>query len=275
MKCIDIERQLEQLAPQSLAKGGRNNGLIIGRSDKNVSSIVVVYRVDQEAVDFAVTMQADMIISHEPVIREPLARIGSDTYQGRLLLRLLRHDIACYALSRSFDLCKGGTADWIAARLELTGIRDIDLPDSCGEKDICRGGGRMGNYKRARTLEEIGSRIAEVFEEESIGAYVPSGKEEAGYSDIAIIPEGEIPFLEAAMEQGAEMIVTCGIEYETGIRLCREQKTVLELSRKTEEAAFCDSVEQYLSEVVSSSVNILTAPGRKEYQRIRLRKEKI
>ena len=63
-----------------------------------------------------------MIISYEPIIEEPILTIGSTNYQGRLLLQLLRHDIACYATGSSFDKCKGGSADWLASRLELSGV---------------------------------------------------------------------------------------------------------------------------------------------------------
>ena len=118
MKCSDIEKQLELFIPKGLAQTDKkeNTGLIVGRSDKNVSTIIVAYRIDQETIDYAVSAQADMIISYEPIIEEPILTIGSTNYQGRLLLQLLRHDIACYATGSSFDKCKGGSADWLASR---------------------------------------------------------------------------------------------------------------------------------------------------------------
>ena len=124
MKCSDIEKQLELFIPKGLAQTDKkeNTGLIVGRSDKNVSTIIVAYRIDQETIDYAVSAQADMIISYEPIIEEPILTIGSTNYQGRLLLQLLRHDIACYATGSSFDKCKGGSADWLASRLELSGV---------------------------------------------------------------------------------------------------------------------------------------------------------
>lgn len=91
MKCSDIEKQLELFIPKGLAQTDKkeNTGLIVGRSDKNVSTIIVAYRIDQETIDYAVSAQADMIISYEPIIEEPILTIGSTNYQGRLLLQLL------------------------------------------------------------------------------------------------------------------------------------------------------------------------------------------
>jgi hypothetical protein len=64
MKCSDIEKQLELFIPKGLAQTDKkeNTGLIVGRSDKNVSTIIVAYRIDQETIDYAVSAQADMII---------------------------------------------------------------------------------------------------------------------------------------------------------------------------------------------------------------------
>ena len=98
----------------------KNTGLIVGRSDKNVSTIIVAYRIDQETIDYAVSAQADMIISYEPIIEELFNNWKSSNIQGTCFcLQLLRHDIACYATGSSFDKCKGGSADWLASRLEL------------------------------------------------------------------------------------------------------------------------------------------------------------
>ena len=77
MKCSDIEKQLELFIPKGLAQTDKkeNTGLIVGRSDKNVSTIIVAYRIDQETIDYAVSAQADMIISYEPIIEEPILTI--------------------------------------------------------------------------------------------------------------------------------------------------------------------------------------------------------
>ena len=52
MKCSDIEKQLELFIPKGLAQTDKkeNTGLIVGRSDKNVSTIIVAYRIDQETI---------------------------------------------------------------------------------------------------------------------------------------------------------------------------------------------------------------------------------
>ena len=52
MKCSDIEKHWNFYS-KGLAQTDKkeNTGLIVGRSDKNVSTIIVAYRIDQETID--------------------------------------------------------------------------------------------------------------------------------------------------------------------------------------------------------------------------------
>ena len=252
MKCSDIEKQLELFIPKGLAQTDKkeNTGLIVGRSDKNVSTIIVAYRIDQETIDYAVSAQADMIISYEPIIEEPILTIGSTNYQGRLLLQLLRHDIACYATGSSFDKCKGGSADWLASRLELSGVY-ITQPQAsyAGMEDtVCQSGkGRIGYYKKKKSLEELTDMICNLFSLEKS--------------------------IEAAMERGVQLIVTCGVSSKEAMKACSEHRAVLELPGETAAHIFETCVEQYLSEVLSSSIEILTIPMQRKSRFLKCRKE--
>ncbi len=268
MKCSDIEKQLELFIPKGITAAEKENtGLIVGRSDKNVSTIVIAYRIDQETVDYAVSAQVDLIIIREPIIKEPILTIGSDSYQGRLLLQLLRHDIACYATGSSFDLCKGGTADWIASKLDLSGIY-ITEPKAeytgINEQPCQSGAGRIGHYKKKKTLEEIVNRVCDEFSLEAVRAYISKEEDGLAFSDVAVVVWADEESIDAAMERGVQLIVTCGVNCQNAMKACSEHRAVIELSGETAEEIFTDCIEQYLSEVLSSSIEILTMPTRRK-----------
>lgn len=278
MKCSDIEKQLEKLVPKkvSLEAGNENTGLIVGRSDKNVSTIIITYCVDQEVVDYAISVQADMIVSYEPIIKTPILKIGSGSYEGRLLLQLLRYDIACYATGSSFDLCKGGTADWIASKLELSGVSATEpLIEYEGiEGTICQSGfGRIGHYKKKKTFEEIVDNVTNEFSQEIVRVYGFEEDDELPVSDVAVSVWADEKSLDLAMMRGAQLIVTCGVGYQDAMKACGEHRTILELSGSVAEEGFCECTEQYLSDVLSSSIEILTVPTRRKCRFLRSRKE--
>lgn len=254
MKCSDIERKLSLLSLLDNCK--ENTGLIVGRSDKNVSTVVVAYRVDKETVEYAVSVQADMIISYEPVIKEPLLTIKSQSYQGRILLQLLRHDIACYSLGRGFDMCDKGMAEWIAARMELSGDYEKAYSTQKGFTWI-------GQYNKEKSLEEITKIAGEAFQENEVRVFTQN-VDKKGMTDAAVVVWADDKSIDEAIERGAQFIITCDIAYSEAVRACSENKAVIVLSGETAENSFTDCMEQYLAEVLSSSVEILTMPVKRK-----------
>ena len=83
MKCRDIMRVLERIAPVSWAESWDNVGLLLGREERNVSRILVTLDVTEEVVEQAVADQVDMIVSHHPLIFHGQMCIRDSVYPGR------------------------------------------------------------------------------------------------------------------------------------------------------------------------------------------------
>ena len=80
------------------------------------------------------------------------------------------------------------------------------------------------------------------------------------FSDVAVVVWADEKSIEAAMERGVQLIVTCGVSSKEAMKACSEHRAVLELPGETAAHIFETCVEQYLSEVLSSSIEILTIP---------------
>ena len=117
--CGEIRDWFNERWPESLACQWDNVGLLVGRAGKEIQKIYVTLDVTDEDVEAAVSMGADMILSHHPLIFGPVKRINDAAPQGRRLLTLIREDICCYGGHTSFDIAKGGMADLAAERLGL------------------------------------------------------------------------------------------------------------------------------------------------------------
>ena len=64
----DVYDFIDSIAPFSAQCEWDNSGLIVGESDKAVRRIAVVLDITAEAVKRAVETNADLIVSHHPVI---------------------------------------------------------------------------------------------------------------------------------------------------------------------------------------------------------------
>ncbi|WP_428909153.1 Nif3-like dinuclear metal center hexameric protein [Niallia sp. Krafla_26] len=110
----------ERFAPKYLAMEGDKIGLQIGRLNKPVQKVMVALDVLEEVVDEAIVKGVDLIIAHHPLIYRPLKNITTDQLPGRMIEKLIKHDIAVYAAHTNLDVAKGGVNDLLASALELT-----------------------------------------------------------------------------------------------------------------------------------------------------------
>ena len=154
MRCSDIIECLEQLAPKAYACDWDNPGLLAGRSSKEVHRIMIALDATDEVIEQAVKEKVDMLLTHHPLIFGPLKMINDMSFVARRVVKLLRHDIAYYAMHTNFDSTPGGMADLAAARLAMTDTQILDLTGVSPE-GVPYGIGSIGTLPRAMSLEEL------------------------------------------------------------------------------------------------------------------------
>ena len=74
MNCREWMERLERLAPPACACEWDNPGLMTGRADKEIRKILIALDADDEAVKEAVSMGADLLLTHHPLIFRPVKR---------------------------------------------------------------------------------------------------------------------------------------------------------------------------------------------------------
>ncbi len=116
----EIIQLFEQFSPKQYAMEGDRIGLQIGRLNKPVHRVMIALDVLEEVVDEAIEKEVDLIIAHHPLIYRPLKNIMTDQMPGRMIEKLLKHDITVYAAHTNLDVAKGGVNDLLAEALELS-----------------------------------------------------------------------------------------------------------------------------------------------------------
>lgn len=110
---------LDRVAPLSLAEDWDNVGLLIGDRDAAVAKLMTCLSVATATVREAVELEADLIVTHHPVLFRPVQRLTADVPAARTLLELIRAGVAVYSAHTAFDSAAGGINDLLAERLEL------------------------------------------------------------------------------------------------------------------------------------------------------------
>jgi dinuclear metal center YbgI/SA1388 family protein len=117
----EVIQLFEQFSPKAFAMEGDKIGLQIGALNQPVENVLIALDVTEEVVEEAIAKNVQLIIAHHPPIFRPLKKIATDTPAGRMIARLIKHDIAVYAAHTNLDVAKGGVNDLLA---EALGLKD-------------------------------------------------------------------------------------------------------------------------------------------------------
>jgi dinuclear metal center YbgI/SA1388 family protein len=117
---------MELLAPKHYAVPDDKIGLQLGTLNKNIRNVLIALDVNDEVVEEAIRIQADLIIAHHAIVYRPLKHLQTDTPAGKLYEKLIKHDIAVYIAHTNLDVADGGVNDRMAQALGLSGLRHLE-----------------------------------------------------------------------------------------------------------------------------------------------------
>lgn len=240
MTCEDIISRLEELSPVKFAEDWDNVGLLVGRKEKDVNNIYIALDATDEVIDRAITLGADMIITHHPMIFTPVKKINSDDFVGRRILRLIRHDIALYAMHTNFDVM--GMADAAADELKL---KKCSVLSVTYEDEISKEGfGRVGKLPSVMTLEECAEYVKECFKLDHVIVY---GDTDNMIETVAICPGSGKSMAGDVIKSNAEAYITGDIGHHDGIDLTANGVSVIDAGHFGVEKLFVPYMKEYLT----------------------------
>lgn len=128
----DIKAYFDKRFPACLKESWDNTGLLIGRIEKTVKKIIVCLDITKSVLEEAKADNADLIITHHPVIFRPLTQITTETASGRMICDIVGNDIAVYSAHTNLDAAPDGLNFMLASALGLQNA--VDLNDYAEEK---------------------------------------------------------------------------------------------------------------------------------------------
>ena len=161
MLCRELIEKLEELAPKSLACDWDNPGFLAGRGDKEIKKVLVALDATDRVVEQAVREQADLLLTHHPLIFRALKQVNDTNFISRRIVTLLQADISYFAMHTNFDAAPGCMADLAAKRL---GIRDGYPLEVTGEvSGVPVGIGKTGALTEPVTLDTLAELVKQAF----------------------------------------------------------------------------------------------------------------
>jgi len=121
----DIMERMEALAPFRLAEEWDNAGLQVGQGDWPVQKIWIALDPLPDVVAAACSADADLLITHHPLILKPLRSIDFSTPAGSIIRMAHEHRLAIFAAHTNLDSAAGGVNDILASEIGLINLKPL------------------------------------------------------------------------------------------------------------------------------------------------------
>ena len=166
----EFQRILEEWIPPATAWKGDNSGIQVGRTQSKISNILLALDATIEVAHEAEARNANLIITHHPLLFHPLRSLTEKSRAGEIALYLAERKINLYAAHTNLDHVRGGVSSIMASLLGLQNVRTLSplsetlvklavfVPPSHLDK-VARamhnaGGGRFTNYQECSFRSE-------------------------------------------------------------------------------------------------------------------------
>ena len=208
----DIITFLEKKFPPSLADDWDNVGLQLGDQNASVAKVMVALDATTQVVEEAISQDVDLIITHHPFIFAPLKAIDFRASQGKNIHKLIKNDIALYAMHTNYDVAPGGMNDVLAEKIGLQNVLPFAMID-----DV-HGLGRIGELEQPMNIdslsdiikfEKLRDEVDDIKTVETVGA--------GCIKKVAVIGGSGGKYICDAKEAGADALVTGDVTYHIAL----------------------------------------------------------
>lgn len=118
----DIYNYINSIAPFDSAEEWDNSGLLVGDMDKTVSKAIFALDITSDVINQAVQCGAELVITHHPVIFNPVSTVTKES----LVYKLVENGLSIICAHTNYDKAIGGVNDILCNAAELKNVAHID-----------------------------------------------------------------------------------------------------------------------------------------------------
>ena len=122
MNLEELIEIIEEIAPPDTQESWDNSGIQVAAGPMEIQKVLTSLEITEAVIDEADEKDADLILTHHPLIFGGIKKVDYREMTGSFLVRLLNLGISVYSCHTPFDKLKGGNNDFLA---ELIGLEEI------------------------------------------------------------------------------------------------------------------------------------------------------
>lgn len=204
---LDVVSAAHSLWPLSGAENWDSPGLTVGDNASPVSRILLAVDAVDVTVTEAIVVEANLLLTHHPLLLRGISTVAEETSKGRLLSRLIRGNVALLGCHTNADVVENGVSDVIARALGLTEITPIAVGAS-----PTVGIGRVGTLSVPESLGALARRLGKILPATGTGIRV-SGQYDQLISRVALCGGAGDSLLAEPAVRGADVYITSDLRH--------------------------------------------------------------
>lgn len=134
MKIKELFTHLERRFPLYLQEDFDNCGVQCGDKEQEITAVLVCFDPSLEILDEALSIGANLVISHHPLLRNGIKKIEPTDRVGKIICKAIENRIVIYSMHTNIDSAFGGGNDLFAEKLNLKECTVLSPKESIFQK---------------------------------------------------------------------------------------------------------------------------------------------
>ena len=163
MTITQVIKYIESIAPACYQESYDNSGVLVGKPEAELKKGLICLDVTQAVMEEAINTGCNLIISHHPLIFNPLKKIIGGNLCENLIIQAIKNDVVIYAVHTNLDNVLCGVNQRFAEKLALKNTRilqptqhnlyklityiPVKYAEAVRNALFEAGAGEIGNYK--------------------------------------------------------------------------------------------------------------------------------
>lgn len=226
-----------------------NSGLQIGSKNLDIKNIMLTLDIDLESVEYAVSNNIDLIITHHPFMFSSLKSIDYSTYEGKIIRALVINNINLYSMHTNFDMAENGVNHKLAEKLNIDNYHVLHIVNSDNS-----GYGGIGKIE-PKNITEYSKEVKMLLNADHIKLYC--NDEKRVINNVAFCGGSGSEFIEDAIIKKADVYITGDIKYHQAQTALQNNLCIIDAGHYYTEYHSLENIKTILNEVEELNVELV------------------
>lgn len=242
MKVCDVVNIIDSAAPYNIACDWDNSGFLVGYGEADVKRVLVALDLTDSVLSEAEKAGCNLIVTHHPFIFKGLSRITDESFEGRMVLKLIEKGINLVCAHTNLDMAKGGINDVLCEALELCNITHLGFAAKDDSGDV------IGEFRMGETDCDLDDFVKRVKSTLGCAAVRYSNSDNVRLKKVAVCSGSGCDFLGEAVKAGADAYVTADAKYHNFQTAENSGIVLIDAGHFETENIICDKLSKLLGD---------------------------